>query len=87
MTANDDLMDMMVDDASSTAISDKIKEILYTKSAEMIDTARPLVGAELFGDEIPEVSEEEPTVETEVTNELETEVEPQEEEEPDETVN
>ena len=78
-------MDMMVDDASSSAISDKIKEILYTKSAEKIDAARPLVGAELFGDEIPEVSEEEP--ETEVTNELETEVEPQEEEEPDETVN
>ena len=77
MTANDDLMDMMVDDASSATISDKIKEILYAKSAEMIDTARPLVGAELFGDEIPEVSEEEPTDETEVTNKLE----PQEEEE------
>ena len=46
----DDLMDMMVDDASSSAISDKIKEILYTKSAEKIDAARPLVGAELFGD-------------------------------------
>ena len=74
-------MDMMVDDVSSSAISDKIKELLYAKSAEMIDTARPLVGAELFGDEVPEVSEEEP--ETEVTNE----VEPQEEEEPDETVN
>ena len=74
-------MDMMVDDASSAAISDKIKEILYTKSAEKIDAARPLVGAELFGDEIPEV-EEEPTDETEVTNELETEEEPQEEEEP-----
>ena len=71
-------MDMMVDDTSSSAISDKIKEILYTKSAEKIDAARPFVGAELFGDEIPEVSEEEP--ETEVTNELETEVEPQEEE-------
>ena len=71
-------MDMMVDDASSTAISDKIKEILYTKSAEMIDAARPLVGAELFGDEVPEVSEEEP--ETEVTSGLETEEEPQEEE-------
>ena len=71
-------MDMMVDDASSAAISDKIKEILYTKSAEKVDAARPLVGAELFGDEIPEVSEEEP--ETEVTSELETEEEPQEEE-------
>ena len=75
-------MDMMVDDASSAAISDKIKEILYTKSAERVDAARPLVGAELFGDEIPEV-EEEPSSETEVTNE----VEPQEEEESDETVN
>ena len=70
-------MDMMVDDASATAISDKIKEILYTKSAEKIDAARPLVGAELFGDEVPEVPNE-----TEVTSELETEVEPQEEEEP-----
>ena len=77
----DDLMDMMVDDASSSAISDKIKEILYTKSAEKIDAARPLVGAELFGDEVPEVQDE-PTDETEVTSELETEVEPQEEEEP-----
>ena len=74
----DDLMDMMVDDASSSTISDKIKEILYTKSAEKIDAARPFVGAELFGDEVPEVSEEEP--ETEVTSELETEEEPQEEE-------
>ena len=74
-------MDMMVDDASSTAISDKIKEILYTKSAEKIDAARPFVGAELFGDEVPEIQDE-PTDETEVTSELETEVEPQEEEEP-----
>ena len=74
-------MDMMVDDASSSAISDKIKEILYTKSAEKIDAARPYVGAELFGDEVPEIQDE-PTDETEVTNELETEEEPQEEEEP-----
>ena len=76
MAANDDLMDMMVADANASDISDKIKEILYTKSAEMIDVARPLVGAELFGDEIPEVEDE-----TEVTSELETEEEPQEEEE------
>ena len=78
----DDLMDMMVADASASDISDKIKEILYTKSAEKIDAARPFVGAELFGDEVPEIQDE-----TEVTNELETEVEPQEEEESDETVN
>ena len=79
-------MDMMAADASASDVSDKIKEILYTKTAERVDAARPLVGAELFGDEVPEV-EDEPTDETEVTSELETEVEPQEEEESDETVN
>ena len=79
-------MDMMAADASASDVSDKIKEILYAKTAEKVDAARPLVGAELFGDEVPEV-EEEPTDETEVTSELETEVEPQEEEESDETVN
>tara|TARA_Y100001933_G_scaffold241114_1_gene267249 strand:+ start:227 stop:466 length:240 start_codon:yes stop_codon:yes gene_type:complete len=78
----DDLMDMMAADASASDVSDKIKEILYAKTAEKVDAARPLVGAELFGDEIPEVEDE-----TEVTSELETEVEPQEEEESDETVN
>ena len=63
-------MDMMVADASASDISDKIKEILYTKSAEKVDAVRPAVGAGLFGEEEPE---------TEVANELETEEEPQEE--------
>ena len=65
----DDLMDMMVADASASDVTDKIKEILYTKSAEKVNAVRPSVGAGLFG-------EEEPASETEVTNELE----PQEEE-------
>ena len=72
----DDLMVMMVADASASDVTDKIKEILYTKSAEKVNAVRPSVGAGLFG-------EEEPAAETEVTNELE----PQEEEESDETVN
>lgn len=62
-------MDMMVADASASDVTDKIKEILYTKSAEKVNAVRPSVGAGLFG-------EEEPAAETEVTNELE----PQEEE-------
>ena len=72
----DDLMDMMVADASASDVTDKIKEILYTKSAENVNAVRPGVGAGLFG-------EEEPNVETEVTSELETEVEPQEEDQED----
>ena len=57
----------------------KVKEILFTKSAQRIDAVKPDVAATMFGDEVPEVSEEEP--ETEATDELETEEEPQEEEE------
>ena len=74
-------MDMMAANASASDVSDKIKEILYAKTAERVDAARPLVGAELFGDEIPEVDDQ-PTDETEVTSELETEEEPQEEDDP-----
>ena len=79
-------MNAMLDKgASANDVSDKIKEILFTKSAQRIDAVKPDVAATMFGDEVPEVSEEEP--ETEATGELETEEEPQEEEEPDETVN
>ena len=71
-------MDMITANDSAANVSDKIKEILFTKSAQRIDAVKPDVAATMFGDEVPE---EEP--ETEVTNE----VEPQEEEESDETVN
>ena len=54
-------MDMMVADASASDVTDKIKEILYTKSAEKVNAVRPSVGAGLFG-------EEEPEIETEVTD-------------------
>ena len=66
-------MNAMLDKgASANDVSDKIKEILFAKSAQRIDTSKPDVAATMFGDEVPE---EEPTDDTEVTNE----VEPQEE--------
>lgn len=69
-------MNAMLDKgASANDVSDKIKEILFAKSAQRIDASKPDVAATVFGDE---VSEEEP--ETETTDELETEVKPQEEE-------
>ena len=58
----DDLMDMLATDESPAGISDKIKEILYTKSAEKIDAVKPDTAASLFG------QEEEPETETEVTD-------------------
>ena len=67
----DDLMDMLATDQSASEISDKIKEILYAKSAEKIDAAKPNAAASLFGQEV----EAETEVETEPTNEIDPEEE------------
>jgi len=45
----DDLLDMIIADESPSQVSDKIKELLFTKSAEKIDAFRPLVAADVFG--------------------------------------
>ena len=65
-------MDMMVSDESPSQISDKIKDMLFAKSAERVDAFRPDVSSTLFGDEESEVEDE---VEVEVDAETETEVE------------
>ena len=62
---NADLMDMMASDESPSAISDKIKDILFAKSAEKIDAIRPAVANNMFGQEEPE-AEPEAEVEAEV---------------------
>ena len=41
-------MDMMVDDASASQISDRIKDMLFAKSAERVDTYRPEVAKNSF---------------------------------------
>jgi hypothetical protein len=46
----DDLMDMILADESPAEVSDKIKEILFAKSAEKINVVRPEVAASLFGE-------------------------------------
>jgi len=44
----DDLLDMIAADESPSQISDKIKELLFAKSAEKIDDFRPLVANSMF---------------------------------------
>lgn len=44
----DELMDMIVNDESPSQISDKIKELLFNKSAEKIDDFRPTVANAMF---------------------------------------
>ena len=53
-------MDMIVSDESPVTISDKIKELLFAKSAEKIDTFRPEIASSMFGlDDQEDVGDEE----------------------------
>jgi len=67
----DELMDMIVTDESPSQISDKLKELLFTKSAEKVDAFKPVVASSLFGD----------SEETELEDEQEIEVDPETESE------
>ena len=64
-------MDMMVADDSAAQVSDKMKDILFAKSAERVDAYRQEVANSLFGNSETEVEDE---VETEVEAEVDTEV-------------
>ena len=57
-------MDLMVTGESPSDVSDKLKEILYAKAAERVDSMKPGAANSLFGsedieDEIETDSEEE----------------------------
>lgn len=55
----EELMDMIAADESPSQISDKIKDILFSKSAEKIDALRPSVANSVFGEIDSEEFEEE----------------------------
>ena len=65
-----ELMDMIIADKSPSQISDKIKDMLFAKSAERVDAYRPAVAKNSFGSDESEV-------ETEVDDTPETEEVPQ----------
>ena len=48
-------MDMIATEESPSQISDKIKDLLFAKSAERIDAFRPMVANSIFGEEEVEV--------------------------------
>ena len=45
-----ELMDMIIADESPSTISDKIKDMLYAKSAGKVDSFKPEVAQNAFGD-------------------------------------
>jgi hypothetical protein len=53
----DNLMDMIISDESPSNISDKIKDILFAKSAEKIDGVKGSVAASTFGSDQLEVDQ------------------------------
>jgi hypothetical protein len=55
----DELMDMIVTDESPSQISDKIKDLLFTKAAEKVDTFKTFVASSMFDDASEEEIEEE----------------------------
>jgi len=71
-----DLMDMIIGDESPSQISDKMKEILFAKSAEKVETARPVVANSLFGDqEVEDEIDDEEVDEVDAESEIEVEAE------------
>lgn len=54
----EELLDMIVTDESPSQISDKIKDLLFSKSAERIDAFRPIAANSLFGENEVESEED-----------------------------
>ena len=46
----EEIIDLIATDSSPSEISNKIKEVLFAKSSERVDTARPFVASSLFGE-------------------------------------
>ena len=71
-----DLMDMIIGDESPSQISDKMKDLLFAKSAEKVETARPVVANSLFGDqEVEDEIDDEEVDEVDAESEIEVEAE------------
>jgi len=59
----EDLVDLIATDASSSEVSDRLKDILYAKSAERIEALKPIVADSVFDEPTDEDDQaiEEPT--------------------------
>ena len=55
----DDVLDMIIADESPSQISDKIKDMIYSKTASRVDNYRSSVGNTLFNGQPEEVSDDE----------------------------
>ena len=63
-----ELVDMIAKDASSSEVSDALKDMLYAKSADEVEKITPQVAAAIFGD-VPENPDESDEIEAEKQHE------------------
>ena len=59
----DELIDLIATDKSAAEVTDKIKDVLYAKAAERIETQRPDIAASMFdptADEVEDKVSDEP---------------------------
>ena len=68
-----ELMDMIIADESPATISDRIKDMLFAKSAERVDIFKPDVAADTFGDEAAAVADAAANISGEVAAEMDSE--------------
>jgi len=68
----EELMDLLVKDESPTQISDTIKDMLYARTAEKVNTATPNIMNSVFDGDQPEAT-------VEVEQEVDSEETPEEE--------
>ena len=54
----DELLDMIATDSSASDISDSIKDTLYAKAAERINTQRPDIATQLFDPSIADAEDD-----------------------------
>ena len=71
-----ELMDMIIADESPATISDRIKDMLFAKSADRVDNFKPAVAADTFGDEaaVAAVADAAAHISGEVAAEMDSEV-------------
>ena len=57
----DDIIDLIATDSAASEVTDKLKDILFTKSAERIEAQRPNISASMFDEaEVETEPQEEP---------------------------
>tara|TARA_B100001057_G_scaffold399039_1_gene409837 strand:+ start:2450 stop:2641 length:192 start_codon:yes stop_codon:yes gene_type:complete len=54
----EDIIDLIATDSAASEVTDKLKDILFTKSAERIESQRPNISGSMFDEPEIEVEEE-----------------------------